>query len=288
MQMKSKIAFGAVLGTAFCVALLATQQCHSNTTATTIDKYAESQFAAAMANDPTGQNTLAKRLPGWLAEKWTGDDTDYKKARQEIDDSSVSPKVFEAMHQLQAAHQPHSAIAQFRWAYALWKSMAQEQPGSERAGNISTLFYALAKADDPDAYDYSRLRYLVSPSSKDTPILGERLLKQSPNDDEVKLSLAVDYAFDVGVSGSPQSKARALDLTHQLLQTDPKRARYHGILGMVYEGSYGHRHNTPDAEAAIAANQKYLSLVDPHGEYAQMTRGAIAELKADLTKDANN
>ncbi len=285
MQRKSKIAFGsAAAATMLGVVLLASRQCYSYT-ATIGGQYAESQFRAAMATDPSGEVTLKAKFPLWQAEQWTGDEALYEKVRLEIDSPNVPPRTLEALYQLQAENQPHSAAAQFRWAYALWKRIALEQPSSKRTSTLSALFYTLAKVDSPNTYNYARLRYLTEPSSKDTSSFGERLLKQEPQDDEIKLSLIGDYAFNVGASGNPLSKARALDLCHQLLQTDPKRARYYAVLGTVYEMSYTYKHNASDSMKSVAADQKYISLVDPQSEYARMRCGAVAELKADLAKD---
>ena len=125
----------------------------------------------------------------------------------------------------------------------------------------------------------------MSPSSVNGANISERLLKQDPQDDEVKFRLIEDYAFDVGTNGNPKSKARALALCRQLFKADPKRAKNYGALGIVYEMSYTNKHNQADGLAAIAAARNYLSLVDPKTEYAQMERDVISELTADLAKD---
>jgi len=285
MQKKRKIAFRLAAGTLIlCTALLTVQQCYSYSD-TIGGKYAETEFQAAMANDPSGDNTLEAKLPFWQNEKWSGNEVLYESVRQGVDTSRVSYQVLELTYQVQAEREPHSAIAQFRWAYALWRSIASKQPSSKRTSTLSALFYALAKANSPDTYNYARLRYLMSPSYRYTCGFGERLLRRDPKDDEVKSRLVGDYASDVGYIGNPDSKLRALALCHQLLQDDPKRARYYAVLGTVYEASYIHAHNAPDALAAIVADRKYISLVDPQSEYAQMERGTIAEIQTDLAKD---
>ena len=69
--------------------------------------------------------------------------------------------------------------------------------------------------------------------------------------------------------------------------SNPKYAKYYATLGTIYEMSYFYKHNASDAMASIAADEKYISLVDSQSEYAQMRRGAIAELKSDLMAKDN-
>lgn len=285
MHKRNKIIPSVITGmVTLSTVLLVAHQCCSSTY-TFGGQYAESLFGAAMTNDPAGKNALAARLPFWLAEKWASDDASYKKVEGEVASSPLPLKVLESAAQTGAEKNPHSALAQFRWAFPLWKSIASDQPSSKRASTRSAMFYALARADSPDTYRYARLRYLVSPSAARGENIGEKLLRRDPQDDEVKFNLIVDYAFDVGVTGNPKSKARALALCHQLMQTDPKRAKNYSVLGNVYEMSYSNKHNRADGLAAIAAAQKYISLVDPKAEYAQMERDGISELKSDLAND---
>jgi hypothetical protein len=268
---------------AICAFLLASQPCRPNSSR--VDNYANSQFAKLMASDPFGGKMVVAKATYWTAEPWTGNDTLYEKARQEIETSGVSPGILEAKYGAAAESQPKSTIAQFRWGYALRKNLADSLPTGKGGEDASAVFYSLTQAGDPHTYNFTRLRYLVSIRSKVLIQLGERLLKQDSNDNPVKLHLIEDYAFNVGETGNPQSKARALDLCHQLLQANANRSSYYAVLGMVYEMSYTHKHNPADGMAAIAADQKYISLVDSVSEAAQRAHGDVAEIKADLAKD---
>lgn len=285
MHKKNKILPSVVTGVVLlCAVLVVAHQCCSSTN-TSGGEYTESLFGAAMTSDPSGANTLAAKLPIWLTENWTNDNTMYTKVENEVATSPLSPKALEVAAQINAEKNPRSALAQFRWAFPLWKSIATDQPSSKRASTRSAMFYALARADSPDTYRYARLRYLVSPSAVKGANIGERLLRQDPQDDEVKFNLVVDHAFGVGTNGNPKSKARALALCQQLFKADPKRAKNYSVLGTVYEMSYSNKHNRADGLAAIAAARSYLRLIDPKTEYAQMKRDGISELKADLARD---
>lgn len=257
-------------------------RCYSSTAA---DNYAKEQFARSMAVDPFGGNTVADKAAYWTLQSWTGDESVYTKARHEIETSGVSPKLLEARYALAAKAEAKLPIAQFRWGYALKKNLSGELPSGEAGEKDAAVFYSMTQAVDPRTYDYARLRYLVSIRSRDLVRLGERLLKQDPEDNFVKMHLAEDYAFDVGKYGNPVSKARALVICRQLLQENPKNPRYYAVLGNLYEMSYTQNHNAKDAAAAIVADQKYINLVGTDSDYMQMKRNCIAEIKADLAKD---
>ena len=283
MQMKYKILFGLVgCSVTVGIGVSVTQKCYSNST---VDRYADSQYAKLMAIDPFGGNMVADKAAYWTLEPWTSDDAVYAKARQDIETNNIPPRKLEAQYESTATAEPKSPVAQFRWGYALKKNLDDAPLSSEAGAKASSVFYSLTQVKDPHTYNYSRLRYLVSIRSRDLVRLGERLLKEDPKDHPVKLHLVEDYAFDVGKYGNPVSKTRALAICHQLLQEDPKNPRYYAVLGVVYEMSYYYRHNPSDGALAIAADRKYISRSDSQSDHAQMITKVIAEIQTDLVKD---
>lgn len=283
MRTKSRF-FVGLIGCSIVIGIGTTvvRMCYSSTL---IDEYSKEQFARSMAVDPFGGNAVADKAAYWTLEPWTGDNSVYVRARHEIETSEIPLRLLEAKYEPAARAESKLPIAQFRWGYALKKNLANELPSGDAGEKDAAVFYSLTQAIDPRTYDYTRLRYLVSIRSRDLVRLGERLLKQDPKDNPVKMHLAEDYAFDVGKYGNPVSKARALVICRQLLQENPKNPRYYAVLGNLYEMSYTQNHNAKDATAAIAADQKYINLVASPSDYVQMKRNCIAEIKADLAKD---
>lgn len=286
MKNKAVRLFSLAVGVGgICCLLLIVRPCSPNSVPIGTASYGDTQFRKSMSSDPFGSNTVLDRAAYWTSEPWTGNDSLYEKARQEIEASNIGSKAIVAKYETEAESQPKSTIAQFKWGYALRKSHADSPATGKGGEDASAVFYSLTQAGDPHTYNYARLRYLVSMRSRFLANLGERFLKHSPEDNPVKLHLIGDYAFDVGESGNPRSKARALALCQQLSDVGFKRSSYYACLSMVYEMSYTFRHNPIDAKANIAANQKYISLVDPRSEAAHRARSAIAEVKADLAQD---
>lgn len=217
----------------------------------------------------------------WVNEQWTGDNRPFQKIKQDITtalDSGQNAGDLAAKYRLKAIASPKDSQAVFGWAYAVRANIRTLPASMESRMMWFRVREALDQPPSPHAYDYDRLRFLLAYDKSHIRGLGERLLKQNPADNSVKLQLIYAYINSFGTSllvsesAANQFKVRALQLTGELIQSDPKNPDYRAALGNLY-AAYLSRHyqdkryNRDDAVKALTAYQDYQRIAKPNDDF---------------------
>ena len=253
-----------------------------------VDEYAKQTYDKYAINDLEGDKVTAQKGFAWRNETWSGDDEPYRQARSKIEASFASGTPLEDIideAEKEARENPKSPLAQFRWAYAVWKMPAPPNNHSSLNKNDLGAFFALAYTVSPNTYNFARLRYLLTyqyQEGKQVEV-GERLLQRDAKDLAVKGHLALDYTcvdpYD------PKARSRAVQLSRELIQAGPKDARNHAILAEAYMSSYYRNgHHRQDAVSTVAALKRYLSLAKPTDAFYEQAKIHITLLEGELSK----
>ncbi len=251
-----------------------------------IDPLAAARYQEYAPSDPVGEKTIAENASSWRHETWGGDDGPYQKARREIDAAvaaGTSPMHLARQYEAQADQNPKAPLDQFRWGYALWRTFTPTSTSAEKGTNKPGAFYSLAKIESPNTYNYARLRYLLSYQSGDLTALGERLIQRDNQDVQVKAHLALDYTTPGSKPYTLEVKRRGIQLSEELIQSDPKYPQYHAILAEEYITSYYvNGHHRQDAAAAVVALKEYLTLAKPNEFFYEAAKTRVATLEQEL------
>jgi len=251
-----------------------------------VDPLAADRYQEYAPSDFVGEKTISQNAFSWRHETWTGDDKPYQNVRRTIDAAIAigkSPERVVLQYEAEAGKNKKSSLEQFRWAYALWKIGLRGATSEQREAddnNNRGAFFALAKIASPNTYNYARLRYLVSYSSGEQTMLGERLLQRDASDQEVKAHLALDYTTPGLEPFNSKAKTRGIELAKDLIQSEPKEPRNYAILAEVYYTAYYiNGHHRQDASATIAALRKYLTLAKPNQYFYEQAKSRIFDLQ---------
>lgn len=255
--------------------------------------YVELLYKKYGYSDLSGDKTFDQNSFAWRHESLKGDDSPYQQSRLSIDrqvDSAISsgksPQLITAEYEAEAQKNSKSSLAQFRWGYALWKTITPTSPLAETRMNTLAIFFALVHAESPNTYNYARLIYLVSPNSRDETMLGERVLLHDPNDADIKAALAIDYTAPGSEPYDLKAKSRAIELSKELIQSKPHHANYYAILAEAYTVNYfGNGHHRQDGLATIAALKKYLSLAGPDEYFYQGAKARLFDMEQRVKKN---
>jgi len=126
-----------------------------------IDPLAAARYQEYAPRDFTGERAIAENALPWQHETWSGDNTPYQKARQEIDSAVAigkSPMHLARQYEAQADKNRKGPLDQFRWGYALWRTITPTSTSAEKQTNKLGIFFALSKIASPNTYDYARLQ----------------------------------------------------------------------------------------------------------------------------------
>jgi hypothetical protein len=251
-----------------------------------IDRLALSRYQEYAPTDFVGEKTIARNAFSWRHETWTGDDRPFRQARQVIDTaiaSGQSPMRVAIGYEEQARADKRSALAQFRWGYALRKTITPASTPDESQTNGLGVFFTLANIASPNTYNYARLRYLTSYHSSYQTALGERLLRQDTQDVSVKGHLALDYTTPGPEPYNLEAKKRAIELSTELIKANPRDASYHAVLAEAYYMSYYSGGRRQDAVNTIMSLNKYLSLAKPDEAFYETAKSRVADLNRKLS-----
>ncbi len=251
-----------------------------------IDQLALARYQEYAPTDSVGEKTIARNAFSWQHETWTGNDMPYRQARQKIDTaiaSGQSPMRVAKGYEEQARADKQSALAQFRWGYALRETITPASTPDESQTNGLGVFFALADIASPNTYNYARLRYLTSYHSSYQTALGERLLRQDTQDVSVKGHLALDYTVPGPEPYNLKAKNRAVQLSKELIKVDPKYPSYNAVLAEAYTANYFmNGHHRQDGLAMIAALRQYLSLAKPNEAFYQDAKNRLSDMEQRL------
>lgn len=252
-----------------------------------VDEYAKQIYDKHEVNDSVGDKITAQDGFAWRNETWSGNDEPYRQARNKVEAALASGTPAENIvgdAEKEARDNPRVPLAQFRWAYAIWKMPVPADNNSDLDKNDLGAFFALAYTISPNTYNFARLRYLLTyqyQEGKQVEV-GERLLQRDKNDLAVKGHLALDYTsihpYD------PKAKSRAIQLSKELIQAEPKRAINQAILAEAYFSNYYRNgHHRQDAVSTITALEKYLSMAKPTDAFYKEAKIRITVLEGKFT-----
>lgn len=229
------------------------------------------------------EDRAARQNLDWVNQPWTGDDKPYKQIKDKIDNaisSGTRLDVLRVQYERAAEKQREDPQAQFAWAYATWKMV---KPTST-ASDVATILYgvpeALARVPYPRAYDFARLRFLVESQDPRFRLLGERLLRQAPSDNEVKehligIYVTILFRSDIIKLVPPGLKQTAVTYAQDMIRSEPNNPRYYANLGWIYLASW-HRHkNQQDGDQAIANFRGFLRLAPANDEWRKSAENFI-------------
>lgn len=204
----------------------------------------------------------------WTKEAWTGNDKPFIALRARIDSEIKRvPKTqllnFVRRYEKKASVQPQSAQAQFAWGYAAYRSWEQglDFDIAQRYEFWRRIGLAIYDAPSPKAYQYARVKFLVSmrwSTFRELTEVGQRLLKRNPKDIMIKL-----YVTRLLAQGGDAQKKQALKYARELINSRPQWAGGYGALGGVYKEVFFDTKDISAGDKAIAAYQKSISLSPP-------------------------
>ena len=257
----------------------------------------DEQDEPAVASDaPVAEvKTWLEKTYAWTKVPWTGDDTPYVALKTQID-GTISPQQKPASiqstvseYQTQARQKPLDALAQFGWAYAVYKT-AQIDPlllnpksknltrEAAQQKAIRPAVKALASVPFPATYEFAKLRFLLEtfrfPPAELAP-LGKRLVERDPKNPKMIYSYL--QVADLSEDGN---RRHALALAQELVTLEPKNPDYHAILGDMNGRSYAVTKNKQYKAHAIAEYQEFLRLAPANDPFRPDARSMITLFKA--------
>ena len=195
----------------------------------------------------------------WMEENWNDDEAAYQKLRAAIEKNKQEGKLTsEVIERYRLLHEKKQTnpIALYQWGYASFEA-TQTNPSIFQAQLVSPK--AFEEAPSPHTYEYDRLRFLVwahySPHARFQTI-GERLLRHTPNDNDLKYYLIQCYEPE----HSEQEKQKAVTLAQSLIDSAPHRPGAYSALAGIYFRLWMVNHQAEDANKAVSAYQDYLRI----------------------------
>ena len=201
----------------------------------------------------------------WLNAPWTGNDAPYQTLRDNIDIALAKashPTEIVQTYENQFTKTPTDSKVLFAYAYSTYK--VTELPNGISYSlshlNFGGVYDSIASAKNypPHTYNYARLAFLENASLKNSKLIsiGKRLLKHSPNDDEVEYALATVLIF----SEAPADHTLAVSYQQDLVRRFPNDQRPYRLLGLIHYRTAWLTHSQAEADKSIAAYQRAFEL----------------------------
>ena len=215
----------------------------------------------------------------WMEEKWNGDEAAYQKLRAVIEknkrEGKLTSDVIERYRLLHEKKQTDPS-ALYQWSYASFEA-TQTNPPIFQAQLVSPTTFE--EAPSPHTYEYDRLRFLVwahySPHARFQSI-GERLLRHTPNDNDVRYYLIQCYEPE----HSEQEKQKALTLAQNLIHSAPYRPGAYSALAGIYFRLWMVNHQTKDGNKAVSAYQEYLYIAPKNYAWRRQAASIIGYIRS--------
>lgn len=215
----------------------------------------------------------------WMDEKWNGDEANYQKLHVAIERNKKAGKLTSDIiekYRLLHEKKPTDPIDLYQWVYASFEA-TQSNPPVFQAQLVSP--GAFEEAPSPHTYEYDRLRFLVAVHSSahaHFQTVGERLLRHTPDDNDVKYYLIQCYRPE----HSEQEKQKAISLAQELIRSAPHRPGSYSALGGIYFRSWMMNRQTEDANKAISAYQEYLHIAPQKYAWRRQAENIIDYIKS--------
>lgn len=208
---------------------------------------------------------------GWTNEPLAGNNKPFHDIRMELrrlgKSNSLKNKL--PLFAKEAKVNPYNPKLQYRWvmgAYMLFNRNAENQPGKRVESSLWKWRNALSFAVQPKAYDYTRLRFLITTENAMTmgkyasdarlKSLGKRLLEIQPKDE------FVSYWVRQLKSNNPslEDKIENLRYAEKLVKAKPRDANARGELAGSYLDLWMVTKRRSHATMAVAQYKKWLQL----------------------------
>ena len=223
----------------------------------------------------------------WAKDSLDGDDVQFKEIRNQIDlllakgdNITAATKTY----QIQARKAPKNAEAQFRWAYAAFKSTDYAKYASTKPENLCGVYAAMGQPKNPRSFEYTRLRFIIamlnSSYSRNRVIqeLGIQLLHKASKDDfDLRYFGISELASTANLKNSEPMEA-SLHLALALQEDFPKRIEPIFLLGGVYSSRFVVTKKKSFADQSLHYMREYLQLApndykDPRDWVERMIKG---------------
>ncbi|MGV3613938.1 MAG: hypothetical protein ACO1SV_01265 [Fimbriimonas sp.] len=241
---------------------------------------AATSFATAQA-----QASLEPISMQWTKVEWTASDAPFAKTRAEVDrELAASKEVAATIRQYmeRAKTQPSSALDQFRWGYALVVARFPPGPQLTMRSRFRAVRIALAKAADPEAAEYARVRFLIEsyvyPPLEIIPDLvhvGKRLSERNPQDRPLTYALTTVLLL----SKNPRDRDLAVTLARRLLEGREGSYPLLKLMAGAHARRFEVRKLEKDRDQAILYYRKMLNLVPAGNPERRMIEGEIRYLR---------
>ena len=219
----------------------------------------------------------------WLTADIKLDNRPYAATRAAIDKrirQGEKPAILERLFRLKGkdAYDPQKI---FRWAYAAYRL----QKTNPQDNLLSTVESAMNSNPKPGAYDWVRLRFLISSQrffaarpTEELIVVGRRLLKVRYEDEEVMYY----FVKDLQGSGSLQNRKLSLALARDEAQKRPKDGYWQWLVAdavRLVTQRRGPFASPKDTQWQIAEYRKALSLLPTNDSNRKILMEAIARMQ---------
>lgn len=217
----------------------------------------------------------------WMTEKWTGDETHYAAARENINrDFSRGGITVAYLKGLETAwnQDEQDPLKLFRWAYARYKAQGLHPP---IPFTTVPAYGAFNEVPSPHTYEYARVRFLIETSlsrPRELMAIGKRLLARNPDDFDVEFALSRCF----GETMSAEEKQSALAYADHLINKYPNKSSVYAVKAGVYFSYWIDHRNKQDARDAIQWYQKYLKVAPTNYEWRKRAEGIVTLLQSRL------
>jgi len=246
---------------------------------TTLSAYG--QIAKVPASSPSIPEVRETDIWHWADEAWSGDNKPYRQARTGIDVAIASKQDMLALEQhyqslyLKGGTDP---LKLFRWAYTAYQVAHRYSSLKEMRQHLASVRTALDVVPFPKTYDFARIKFLIDEtfySEEHYEGLGERLVRQYPNDYMSKYELA---GLLVEAYASPKYE-QSLAYVHDLILQAPHKPQAYALLGEIYLLRGEKTKNKSDAAKAITAYTQYIHLAPAQDDFSQVAKRIIHRLQ---------
>lgn len=217
----------------------------------------------------------------WMTERWTGDETKYVGAREDINRHFSHGGITVAyLNGLETAwnQDEQNPLKLFRWAHARYRAQGLHPPLPFTAMPAEGAFN---EVPSPHTYEYARTRFLMRTSlsrPRELMAIGRRLLARNPNDFDVEFALYRCFGETMSAAG----KQSALAYADHLINKYPDKPSVYAVKADVYFSYWIDHRNKQDARDAIKWYQQYLRLAPANYEWRKQAESTIALLQSRL------
>lgn len=225
----------------------------------------------------------------WTKEPWTGDNTPYEQAAQDMVRQGKMSKANLEVFRRAALRNPNDPVARFVWGYYAYNFAIVQSRLNDRSDVITEPClwfekYALSPAHK--SYLYAMTHFLLlgqarEEGSQEMAEMGERLLHHTaaegyvtPVEPYVKF-----YTTIVLAHGTEAHQAKAIRYAQELQHQFPRMADSYALIGWIYQNRWLRHKRSDDRRLAIANFRGALNLGYLTADRHEKTMKALKNLE---------